>query len=42
MTLALFDLDDTLVDGDCSNLWSRHMVQLGWVDPAFAVRNNFV
>jgi len=37
MTLALFDLDDTLVDGDCSNLWSRHMVQLGWVDPAFAV-----
>jgi len=37
MTLALFDLDDTLVDGDCSNLWSRYMVQLGWADEAFAI-----
>ncbi|WP_275629723.1 HAD family hydrolase [Pseudomonas sp. 273] len=32
MALALFDLDDTLIDGDCASLWSRHMADLGWVD----------
>lgn len=34
MALALFDLDDTLIDGDCASLWSSHMATLGWVDGA--------
>ncbi|WP_444985692.1 HAD family hydrolase [Halomonas mongoliensis] len=32
MRLALFDLDDTLLDGDCSALWNDWMVECGWVD----------
>ena len=32
MALALFDLDETLINGDCASLWSEQMVQLGWVD----------
>lgn len=32
MALAIFDLDDTLIDGDCASLWSAHMADLGWVD----------
>lgn len=32
MALAIFDLDDTLIDGDCASLWSAHMAGLGWVD----------
>ncbi|WP_431482498.1 HAD family hydrolase [Pseudomonas solani] len=32
MTLAIFDLDDTLIDGDCASLWSEHMAAIGWVD----------
>jgi HAD superfamily hydrolase (TIGR01490 family) len=32
MALAIFDLDDTLIDGDCASLWSEHMAVLGWVD----------
>ncbi|WP_413736156.1 HAD family hydrolase [Sodalis sp. RH21] len=31
MSLALFDLDDTLINGDCASLWGRYMVQRGWV-----------
>lgn len=32
--IALFDLDDTLLDGDCSDLWNQHMIELGWIpDP---------
>lgn len=31
MKLALFDLDETLVNGDCSSLWSAYMVAQGWV-----------
>ncbi|MEQ5803659.1 HAD family hydrolase [Halomonas sp. H10-9-1] len=31
MRLALFDLDDTLLDGDCSALWNDWMVERGWV-----------
>ena len=35
MNLALFDLDETLISGDCSSLWSAFMVEQGWVaDPA--------
>lgn len=32
MTLAIFDLDDTLIDGDCASLWSAEMAKIGWVD----------
>jgi HAD superfamily hydrolase (TIGR01490 family) len=32
MALAIFDLDDTLIDGDCASLWSQEMARLGWVD----------
>jgi HAD superfamily hydrolase (TIGR01490 family) len=32
MTLAIFDLDDTLIHGDCASLWSEQMVRLEWVD----------
>ena len=31
MNLALFDLDETLIGGDCSSLWSAFMVKEGWV-----------
>ncbi|NQD96458.1 HAD-IB family hydrolase, partial [Pseudomonas sp. CrR25] len=32
MALAIFDLDETLIDGDCASLWSAEMAKLGWVD----------
>lgn len=32
LTLAIFDLDHTLLDADCSALWSAQMQRLGWVD----------
>ncbi|WP_409309662.1 HAD family hydrolase [Pectobacterium sp. B1J-3] len=36
MKLALFDLDDTLIEGDCASLWGQYMQRLGWVtDPQF-------
>ncbi|WP_414448545.1 HAD family hydrolase [Burkholderia sp. 22PA0099] len=38
MTLAIFDLDDTLIDGDCASLWSRRMAELGWADGDAFVR----
>lgn len=31
MSLALFDLDDTLINGDCASLWGQYMITLGWV-----------
>jgi len=41
MALVIFDLDDTLIHGDCATLWSEQMGRLGWVDPAsFMGRNN--
>ncbi|MCD8548255.1 MAG: HAD-IB family hydrolase [Aeromonadaceae bacterium] len=36
MALALFDLDDTLLEGDTASLWFEHMVALGWADLAMA------
>jgi phosphoserine phosphatase len=33
MALAIFDLDETLIHGDCATLWSEQMARLGWVDP---------
>lgn len=32
MALAIFDLDETLIGGDCASLWSQEMVKLGWAD----------
>ena len=32
MALAIFDLDETLIHGDCASLWSAQMARLGWVD----------
>lgn len=33
MPLAIFDLDETLIHGDCASLWSAYMARIGWVDP---------
>ncbi|UUY10662.1 HAD-IB family hydrolase [Pseudomonas sp. J452] len=32
MALAIFDLDETLIDGDCASLWATHMADIQWVD----------
>ena len=32
MTLAIFDLDDTLIDGNSPSLWLDHLADLGWLD----------
>ncbi|WP_095155450.1 HAD family phosphatase [Pseudomonas sp. Irchel 3E13] len=41
MALAIFDLDETLIHGDCASLWSEQMVRLGWVDgPSFLRRDH--
>ncbi|MBB2495784.1 HAD family hydrolase [Aquipseudomonas ullengensis] len=32
MALAIFDLDETLIHGDCASLWCQHMADLQWVD----------
>lgn len=32
MALAIFDLDDTLIHGDCASFWCEQMGRLGWVD----------
>jgi HAD superfamily hydrolase (TIGR01490 family) len=40
MTLAVFDLDDTILEGDCASLWSRRMAALGWADGDAFVRRN--
>lgn len=34
MALAIFDLDETLINGDCASLWSKEMVRLGWAEGA--------
>ncbi|MGP9663184.1 HAD family hydrolase [Halomonas sp. AOP22-C1-8] len=36
MRLALFDLDDTLLDGDCSDRWNLWMFEQGWISGAEA------
>ncbi|NDL65184.1 HAD family hydrolase [Acerihabitans arboris] len=39
MSLALFDLDETLINGDCASLWGRYMIKLGWAqNDGFAQR----
>ncbi|MGY3010851.1 phosphoserine phosphatase [Ewingella americana] len=44
MSLALFDLDETLISGDCSSLWSAFMVKQGWVanEQAFLQRDAYL
>jgi len=32
MALAIFDLDETLIGGDCASLWTQEMVKIGWAD----------
>ena len=40
MTLAIFDLDHTLIDGDSDYLWGEYMVENDIVDPAaYRARN---
>ncbi len=40
MTLALFDLDETLLAGDSDYLWGQHLVEQGVVDGEFYERTN--
>lgn len=40
MALVIFDLDDTLIHGDCATLWSEQMGRLGWVDAESFMRKN--
>ncbi|MGE0971684.1 HAD family hydrolase [Klebsiella sp. WOUb02] len=38
-TLTIFDLDNTLIKGDSSTVWSRFLVREGWiVDPDYLAR----
>lgn len=41
--LAIFDLDNTLIKGDSSTVWSRFLVREGWVsDPAYLARETLL
>jgi HAD superfamily hydrolase (TIGR01490 family) len=41
MALAIFDLDETLIHGDCASLWAVEMTKLGWADgEAFIAREH--
>lgn len=40
MTLAIFDLDNTLLGGDSDYLWGRFLVEQGIVDAAYYEREN--
>jgi HAD superfamily hydrolase (TIGR01490 family) len=41
MTLAIFDLDNTLIGGDSDNLWGQYLFDAGLVDSTgFAEKNN--
>ncbi|WP_189443902.1 HAD family hydrolase [Salinicola rhizosphaerae] len=35
--LAIFDLDDTLLDGDCTQLWLEWIIACGWVEDGEAM-----
>ena len=39
MTLAIFDLDHTLLDGDSDYLWGEYMAENGIVEAAYCARN---
>ncbi|WP_311954768.1 hypothetical protein [Halomonas garicola] len=34
MRLALFDLDDTLLDGDITGFWDEWLIEQGWIADA--------
>lgn len=40
MALAIFDLDETLIHGDCASLWSEQMGRLGWVDTEWFMKKD--
>lgn len=40
MTLAIFDLDNTLLNGDSDYLWGQFLAQQGHVDAAFYEKEN--
>ncbi len=40
MALVIFDLDDTLIHGDCATLWREQMGRMGWVDRESFMRKN--
>ena len=40
MALAIFDLDNTLLDGDSDYLWGQFLAQQGHVDAAFYEKEN--
>lgn len=40
MTLAIFDLDNTLLGGDSDYLWGNYLVEKGLVDGAYYEREN--
>ena len=40
MALALFDLDETLLEGDSDYLWGQHLVEQGVVDGDYYERTN--
>ncbi len=35
MKLAIFDLDDTLIDGDCASLWCNYLLRKGVLDDEY-------
>lgn len=40
--LAIFDLDDTLLDGDSDYAWGQYVIAQGWVDrPAYEQKNRY-
>ncbi|MCW8900218.1 MAG: HAD-IB family hydrolase [Gammaproteobacteria bacterium] len=40
MALAIFDLDNTLLDGDSDYLWGQFLAQQGYVDAVFYKKEN--
>ncbi|MBH3413676.1 HAD family hydrolase [Pseudomonas putida] len=40
MALAIFDLDETLIHGDCASLWSEQMARLGGGDSKAFLRRD--
>ena len=40
MALAIFDLDNTLIDGDSDHAWGEYLVEIGAVDPQLYKKMN--
>ncbi|MDW7748098.1 HAD family hydrolase [Halomonas sp.] len=41
MRLALFDLDDTLLDGDITGFWNEWLIEQGWIPDAAEYRRTW-